>query len=598
MKVEILMLKSLNKIRFFIFNKKIIKYKYILFNIINTIMSALGMTVNLIFFKFVLDSISYSRNKLPIIKYIFLFILYLFISSLIKIWINDIYNPKQNLLIQKSLQKIMFDKIKTLDISCFSDSEFYNKYVRAMNEIENRFFQIVDTILQLITGIFSVLSIGIFISTLKPIYIFFALAMVINTMIRAYKTNKYKYLLDKENTKNQRIITYIKRVFYLEQYVMDFKLFPLFNIFTKIYDTTINNIINIIEKLYKKIRRIDFLNSIISIIINIAIIYSLCINVINNTLSVSDFMILFTSINNMSSSLSGILSTIPNISIHSLYIDNLMDVLNYQPKIFEDNSGIKLDDFESISFKNISFSYVDNSKCILTNISLSINKGMKVAIVGRNGSGKSTLIKLLFRLYDPQCGIAKMNAINYKDININSLRTKFGVMFQDSNMYSLTIAENILMESINCKEQEDLVWDALRFSGLYEKIKKLDTGINTILTKEFDNDGIYLSGGEKQLLFIARAYALKRSILIFDEPSNSLDVFFEHQLFNKLRNIGKDKTVIFITHNLYSTVDADIIYFLEDGKIIEKGTHNELINLNGKYKDMYEIQLTRYSALK
>lgn len=588
--------KTIHNIYFLIFRLKIVSFRYLFLNVLATILSSLNITVNLVFFKIILDDIVLQKKIVRTLFYIVVYVIYLLVDSLIKIWLGDVYNPKYNVLIQQKLQKIMFDKIKTLDISCYENSDFYNKYVRAMNEIESRFFKIMDTILQFVSGIISVFSISILITTLNPIFIIFAVFMVINTMIRGYKSNQYKYLLDKENTKNQRYRNYVKRVFYLEQYIKEFKLFPLYSLFIRIYDKATEKIIENVMKYNRKIGWIDLYSMLFSILTTSIMLYILCNKVIEGKLTASDFMILFTSVNNLSTNLSGILNVFPSFAIHSMYIDNLLEVLNYKPKVKVNNSGICIDnsDFKKICFKNVSFKYEENNSNVLSDISLSIESGKKVAIVGRNGSGKSTFIKLLLRLYDPQYGIIEMNGNRYPDLDINSLRGKFSVMFQDYNIYALTIGEIILMESVTSKKQETLVWDALKFSGLYDKVSKLNNGIHTAVTREFDNDGVYLSGGEKQLLSIARAYASKGSILVFDEPSSSLDIFFEQQLFSKLRAMGENKTVIFITHKLYSTVDADIIYFFEDGRIIEAGTHNELIKLKGKYKKMYDTQLMQY----
>lgn len=588
------MFEVLKNIKYFVLDLKVISYKYWLYNIIITVLTSLNTTISLIFFKKILDNISLNDSYYKIMLYISLYSFYLFISSLLKILLNDIYNPQKNIIVQQNLQKVMFNKIKNLDVACYENAEFYNKYVRAMNEIDNRYFQIVETIMQLFAGFMSVLSISILISTLSPLYILFAIFLVTSNIVKGYFSNKHQYLLDKENTQYQRERAYVKRIFYLEQYIKELKLYQSYNLFVSIYEKATDKIIININKHYKNIVKIDMYSMLSNVIITVLMVYILCNDVLKGSVSVSDFMILFTSVNNLSTNLSGLFSIIPKLGIHSLYINNILEVLNFKSIINDSNNRIMdNEDFRNICFRNVNFSYDQYSKDVLKNISLEIQLGKKIAIVGRNGSGKSTFIKLLLRLYDPQSGIIEINNKKYTDLNINTLRANFSVMFQEHNLYSLTIAENILMVPIECKEQEDLVWESLKFSGLYDKVKKLEDGINTIVTKEFDNKGIYFSGGEKQLLSIARAYASSRSVFVFDEPTSSLDAIFEKELFSKLKKIGEDKTVIFITHKLYTTIDADVIYFFEDGSIIESGTHEELINLKGKYYNMFNIQITK-----
>lgn len=455
------MIKILKNIKYFIFGLNLLSYQYLCFNLFVTILFSLNTTINLVFFKTILYYISTDNTFKKIVPLLFLFAFYLIISSFFKVLLTDCYNPKQNIIIQQKLQKIMFYKLKTLDIACYENPEFYNKYVRAMNETENRFFQIFEAIMQLVSGFFSAFSMGIFISTMHPIFIIFAVLMVLNSLFRGYKTGKYQYMLDKENTKNQRKKAYVKRIFYLEQYIKEFKIFPLFDLCINIYDKTTSSIIEVISKYYKKIKKVDIINMTLTIGITLTMVFVLCKKVISDTISVGDFMILFSSVNNLSSSLSNIFNIFPNISIHSLYIENLLEVLNYKPQIIEDTNILLNNNkliFKNIHFNNVSFSYDKNKKQVLSDICLSIEAGKKIAIVGANGSGKSTFVKLLLRLYDPQAGIIQWNNINYKDLHATSLRSEFSVMFQDNNLYALTIGENILMESVNTKEQENLVW--------------------------------------------------------------------------------------------------------------------------------------------
>lgn len=595
------MTKVFKNIKYFVFDLKIVSYKYMLLNIFITILTSLNTTINLLFFKQIIDVLATRHDINIIFDYTLIYGIYLIVSSLLNIYLTSIYNPKENVLIQRNLQRIIFDKIKILDISCFENSDFYNKYVRAMNETDNRFFQIFDTILQLVSGIVSVSSLIVLISTLDPVFIIFAVFMVVSTIFRSFKANENQYLLDKESTKNKRERAYVKRIFYLQQYTKELKLFPLFEMFTKIYDEATDRLVGIVAKYSLKKAKIDFVNVILNSITTLSLVFFLSLKILAGSISIGDFMIVFSSVTNLSKSLSGILTIIPNLSIHSMYIDNLLELLNYRPIIDEEGIGLSLQssDFKNICFRNVSFSYdfeKENGKKVINNLSLNIESGKKIAIVGRNGSGKSTFIKLLLRLYDPHNGTIEMNGHLYKDYNIRSLRSIFSVLFQDYNLYALTIGENILMEHVNSKEQEELVWEALKFSGLYDKVKKMENGINTVITKEFDNSGVYFSGGEKQLLSIARAYAFKGTVLIFDEPSSSLDVIFERLFFNKLMELGNDKTVIYVTHNLEATLNADIIYYIEDGSIVEEGTHNELIDLNGKYRVMFDAQQNKYIA--
>ena len=261
--------------------------------------------------------------------------------------------------------------------------------------------------------------------------------------------------------------------------------------------------------------------------------------------------------------------------------------------IIESKKGIKVSTFESLDVNNISFSYKKDINQ-LDDVSMHIKKGQKIAIVGHNGAGKTTLVKLLLRLYDVNNGSILYNNTNYKDINVDSLRKEVGAVFQNVEVYAVTIAENILLRTPITKEDYDLVDEALKFSGLDEFVNNLPNGINTIVTKEFDKDGVVLSGGNNQRLAIARGYALNYNLFILDEPSSALDPIAEANVYNNMLALGRDKTIIFISHRLTTTVNADYIYLFENGKIIEQGTHTELMKLNKKYKEMFTSQSKKY----
>jgi ATP-binding cassette subfamily B protein len=215
-----------------------------------------------------------------------------------------------------------------------------------------------------------------------------------------------------------------------------------------------------------------------------------------------------------------------------------------------------------------------------------IKAGEKIALVGHNGAGKTTLVKLLLRFYDPDSGELYFNGKNIKDYNLESYRNLFGTVFQDFQIYSFSAMENILMDR-SCDEYRKDVKEIL-------ELIKVSVDPDNALSKEFDKEGIVLSGGQSQKIAIARALIQDSPVLILDEPSSSLDPISEYEMNQYLFELAKDKTVIFISHRLSTTVMADRIYLLENGEIIEVGSHSELLNRNGKYADMFHKQAEKY----
>lgn len=277
----------------------------------------------------------------------------------------------------------------------------------------------------------------------------------------------------------------------------------------------------------------------------------------------------------------------------SLYVDKFREFLAYKPKI-EHQGGMQAKNVPSaISLKNVSFKYEGAENYSLKNINLDIKPYEKIAIVGYNGAGKSTLVKLIMRLYDVTEGEITLDGVNIKEYSTDSYRDVFGSVFQDYKVFAGTIAENVEMDFIQ-DSRRTAIKNSLGESGFGDKLKKLDMGIDTPLTREFDEDGVNLSGGDEQKIAIARIFARKCSCVILDEPSSALDPISEYKLNKTMMTLSEHKTVIFISHRLSTTMMADRIIMLENGEITEQGTLDELMAQGGSYARMFNKQAEKY----
>ncbi|MBQ2117148.1 MAG: ATP-binding cassette domain-containing protein, partial [Lachnospiraceae bacterium] len=251
--------------------------------------------------------------------------------------------------------------------------------------------------------------------------------------------------------------------------------------------------------------------------------------------------------------------------------------------------------FETLEFRNVSFSYQGEET--IKNLSFVIKKDQTVALVGHNGAGKTTIIKLLLRLYDPTDGQIFYNGHDIREYNLKEYRELFATTFQDFQIFGMTIKENILMGR-HYENADELVKEALKKAGVYDKVMTLENGIDTMMTKEFDENGAVLSGGETQKIAVARTFVKEAPMKIFDEPSSALDPIAEFELFQNIMKEGTDRTMLFISHRLSSVKNCDIVFMLEKGQLIEEGTHQELLKKNGKYAQMYKKQAMNYLALE
>ena len=250
--------------------------------------------------------------------------------------------------------------------------------------------------------------------------------------------------------------------------------------------------------------------------------------------------------------------------------------------------------FPQIEFKNVSFRYEEKGEDILKDISFSIHPGEKIALVGNNGAGKTTLVKLLCGFYHPTSGDILIGGHSIETLNLDEYHDLLAVIFQDINTIPVSIASNV---SGRVEEETDMrkVHECLLRAGLWKDVEVLDRKELTSLTQSFDPDGIQLSGGMMQKLMLARCLYKDAPMLVLDEPTAALDPIAESNMYEEYKTATREKSALFISHRLASTKFCDKILFLENGKIIETGTHDELLAKKGKYAEVFEVQSQYYT---
>ena len=317
--------------------------------------------------------------------------------------------------------------------------------------------------------------------------------------------------------------------------------------------------------------------------------------VFTNALTVSGFSVVLSSINAVRESTMNIARSFDGLVSMALYFQNLREFFEYEPKI---TSGDKIPgEFESLEFKNVSFKYPSADKYALQDVSFCINKAETLALVGVNGAGKSTLVKLLLRFYDVTEGEILYNGINIKEYDLNKYRNIFGAVFQDYRNFAISVYENVICHECSDEEKE-VAEKALKRSGIWDKISALPKGADTVLTREFDKNGIGLSGGENQKVSAARLFAKDFQFAVLDEPSSALDPIAEYKMYENLIQVTENKTVLYISHRLSSAVLSDRIIVIGGGRVLEEGSHEELMALGGKYNEMFTLQASSYNREK
>ncbi|MBR3788659.1 MAG: ABC transporter ATP-binding protein, partial [Clostridia bacterium] len=387
---------------------------------------------------------------------------------------------------------------------------------------------------------------------------------------------------------------YVRRTILLKDFAKEIKTTNIFVVMEKRFKQAINKNIDIIKKYGWKIAFLEIVSDYFAEILPIGggFIYGCYRLIVLENLPVSEFSVLVSAITTCRNKIGHLARYFAMQQKHCLWVQNLRNFLEYEPQI---KSGTVIpEDFESIEFKNVYFRYTEDMDYIIKNVSFKIEKGQTVAVVGHNGAGKTTLSKLLMRLYDVTDGEILYNGRNIKEYDLPKYREKFASVFQDYKVFAMTVAENVLTEEVT-DENKEIAVNALKMSGAYEKIGGLPDKEDSLLTKEFDKEGIQLSGGETQKVTIARLFARDFSIAVLDEPSSALDPVAESKMYDALMEGTKGKTVIYISHRLSSATHSDKILVFNKGNLCEQGTHEELIAKNGEYAEMFTLQASGYT---
>ena len=546
--------------------------------------------------QFIINGIQTGISFRNILLFILAVSAYHFVVCLIENYYNEIFMPISDQKIYKHIQKKVFAKASSVETGCFENPEFYDKYVKAVSEASSRASQVLNSLGGIVRCIITICTMSFVIFLIDPILITFAVIPFVVSLIFGKRFNKIRYEYSMEMQEKSRRRDYVRRVFYLTDYAKEMRLTNINKVmFTKFYQS-IKDLKDTIKKYGVKVGMLDYLfiatNDIVVYLG--AILYASYKTLIAKTMLFGDCIIVINTINSVAWSLRGIVDIYMQFHNHALYIENLKFFLEYEPTISPNPEGLHVPERGELNLNNVNFKYPDQEDYVLKNITMSIKPNEKIALVGHNGAGKTTLIKLIMRLYDVSEGEITLNGIPIRKYILSEYRDLFGTVFQNYKVFSLSVTDNILLKLNPNDQEKNLAIDGMKNSGIYDKICTLPKGADTILTREFDDEGAVLSGGECQKIAISRVFAKPCEIVILDEPSSALDPVSEYQMYESMMKACENKAVIFISHRLSSAVLADKVYLLENGKIEEEGTHFELLHKNGKYADMWNKQAEKY----
>ena len=489
---------------------------------------------------------------------------------------------------------MILEKALTLELAHFEDAEYYDKLVRARREASSRPLSLVIKTFDLARDVVALLTIGIWLYQFSPYAVLLLGLAGIPAFLAEAKFSGEAFRIHRRRSAERRVQIYLEMVLTREDGVKEVKLLQLGKLFLQRY-------VDIFRKIYKEDRNLvlrrGFWGYVLGLLASAAFYFAYgwvgfaaiagAITIGQMTMYIAQFRLGQNAVTNSLTAVNGMYED-------NLYLSNLTEYLNHKVPETTGNKTAGPDPSDGIRIENVSFFYPGSNIPALNKVNLHIRSGESLAIVGENGSGKTTLIKLLIRLYQPSEGTIYLEGLDLKEWDIDTLRKKIGVIFQDFARYQLLVGENIGIGDVDELEQDELIEEAAEKGMADEFVKGLPQGYKTQLGTWF-KDGKELSGGQWQKIALSRAFMRsKADILILDEPTAAIDARAEAEIFSHFRDLTANKISIIISHRFSTVRMADHIIVLEKAEILEEGSHEELLASDGQYATLFNLQAQGY----
>ncbi len=548
--------------------------------------------ISVIGVKYIIDVVTSGEN-LNRVFYAVIVIAIVLISSTIISWLfREFYWNIEREKVYYGLNKKLYDKARSLDLESYDNPEFYNNFILTIESSSDNIANLLGLVRMYVANIIAFITISSIIFTIDPWCLVIILVDISIFLPISKKVGSLMMERRVENAKYHRRSDYFQRVFYLQDYAKEVRMNNISPLLIDRYNDAADDVINNQAKYWNKISALNCTQRVgvqgLGFLLFLPLYLGYCV-LIKESITPGDFVATFNGAHSVALSFQFLtIWALARFSEQAKMIDKYREFLNADFKIKNGGKKAPKTKPKEIQIKNLSFTYPNNDKPTLEDINLTIKPYEKIALVGYNGAGKTTLTNLLLRLYDATEGEILIDGEDIRDVTADSHRDRFAAVFQDFQIFSCNLGENV---ALDVEPDESRVWDALKHSGFNKELKN---GIKSELLREFDDEGVMLSGGEAQKTAIARAFYKDCPYVILDEPSANLDPVAEYNLNQAMIEAADNKTVIFISHRLSTTVNADKIYVMENGRIIESGNHAELMELNGTYAYMFNLQAEKY----
>lgn len=570
---------------------------YIIVLILQSVTSALKLWLNIILPKYLIDELLGAKNM----QMILLFGGLIIANNVGMAWLEKLYKRMVEVkkeYMRRKMTERMAEKIMNLEYSYLEDPYYLDLKERAVFAIgQNAIAQIVTVVSRVFSGAITLAGLLAIIASLGPVMIL-VLAADIAIMLLLYKNmsktmvqvmqniipinRKYGYYIDLEMQK---------------QYQKDIRLYGMENMIIRQLYKFSEETCDLFDEMYKKQGQafggINVANDAIAAICYVYVGLRTLTDRFGSRISIGSLTMYVSAAVNFSTSVVSFGTSVVEMFQELSYLDPYIEFMGLEEETIETGKEKFTGPVETVEFSNVTFTYPKAEKPVLKNVSFSIHKGEKISIVGLNGAGKSTLVKLICRMYRADSGEIKINGKNIYDYDYMSYMKAISAVFQDYRLFNFTIAENISCQGENADVSK--INHLIDEVGLREKIDNLKDGINSRFGKEYDENGIEMSGGEGQKVAIARALYKEASMVILDEPASALDPIAEAEIYEKFNSLVEDKTAIYISHRMSSSVFCDRILIIDGGTVADFDTHENLMKkTDSLYYKLFHSQAENY----
>lgn len=490
------------------------------------------------------------------------------------------------------LDEIMMDKTSRMDLSFFDSAKMGDKINHARNNL-GTMMGMSGIVFNILSATINVIATFIIVCTYKWWLGIVTLVFLIPFMLYNKKRTERKLEMEKEQLRDNRKKDYYSGVFFNNDIQFEIKLNDIGDHFIDKYKETWQKLYKINKAEDIKHRIINTLIMIVNVSSEFLVLTVSVFDVVNRRIGVGDLQYNLNMVSRLRNQSQELTSSINALLNNNTRLTELQEFMDIEPEI-EKTGTLKPSNNPQIEFCNVSFRYPNTERYVLKNCSFIIKPHEKIGLIGLNGAGKTTIVKLIFRFYDPEDGCIKLDGVDLKEYDVYAVRKVFGVLFQDYVQYALPLREIIALSDFDERFNDEKLKKACDISGASEVIKDWEDGFDSVLGRWYADNAKDLSGGQWQLVGLARAYFKDSEFMILDEPSAALDPISEDHIFEQLYRLSENKSSVTISHRLSNTTLADKILVIGDGHIIEQGSHFELLKQNGKYAELFNLQASKY----